>query len=435
MGNRLAALAFVGMALATAGCGPSDDASPASPATSVDVPSIVTEPTTIAHSNVETTLPPAADTWVSDLELIDSSVRKLHPDPFAVVPETEWSARVAELKASFPTLNNDERIVGMASLAGLLDTHTQYFGPDQRVYDVWFYRFSDGLFVIAAKDPSLIGARLVSINGVTAADVEARIRPLLPADNESAELNQMYVTSLVDYLHGLGIVDDPAKPAFTFALADGSERTVDLSTSDADDFVEGQHLLGSLGGDENEALRRRIEPIWSRIDAPTKAFLLSLNDYTAAGRDEAITAMTSALDNGAADHVVVDMRYLRGGDGPQLFPIVTALESDQRVNRTGGLTVLIGRENESAATVIASMLDLGSQASFVGEMTPARADNFVCPCTDIDLPQSGFVFSVPTARSGNGDPRMAIEPDVPVALSSGDFFAGRDPALDVALAG
>jgi hypothetical protein len=97
------------------------------------------------------------------------------------------------------------------------------------------------------------------------------------------------------------------------------------------------------------------------------------------------------------------------------------------------LTVLIGRENESAATLIASMLDLGSEAAFVGEMTPARADNFLCPCSDIDLPESGYVLSLPTARSGNGDPRPAIEPDVPVSLSGVDYFAGRDPALDTAL--
>ena len=29
---------------------------------------------------------------------------------------------------------------------------------------------------------------------------------------------------------------------------------------------------------------------------------------------------------------------------------------------------------------------------------------------------------------------MAIEPDIPVALSSIDFFAGLDPALEAALA-
>ena len=114
------------------------------------------------------------DTWISDLEAIDSGVRELHADPFAVVPEATWSARVAELEKAFPTLDDDQRIVGMASLAGLLDTHTQFFGPDQRQHEVLLYRFSDGLFVVAATDPSLVGARLLSINGVTAAEVETR---------------------------------------------------------------------------------------------------------------------------------------------------------------------------------------------------------------------------------------------------------------------
>jgi Tol biopolymer transport system component len=373
-----------------------------------------------------------ASAWISDLEAIDSAVRNVHADPFAVVPEAMWSARVAELENAFPSLDDNERIVGMASLAGLLDTHTQFFGPDQRIYDVWLYRFSDGLFVIAADDPSLVGARLVSINGVAAADVEARIRPLLPGDNESAELNAMWMAAQVDYLHGLGIVDDPERPAFTFAMSDGTERTVDLPTADIDDFVEQQHLLGSLGGDRNEALRRRDEPIWTRIDAPTKVFLLSLNDYTSTGLDEAIADITRSLDSGAADHVVVDMRYLRGGDASRLLPIVDALGRDPRINRPGGLTVLIGRENESAATVIATALDVETEAAFVGEMTPARADNFLGPNTDIELAESGFIFSVPTRRAGNGDPRMAIEPDLPIALSSIDYFAGRDPALEAA---
>lgn len=31
------------------------------------------------------------------------------------------------------------------------------------------------------------------------------------------------------------------------------------------------------------------------------------------------------------------------------------------------------------------------------------------------------------------DPRLAIEPDIPIELSSEDFFAGRDPALRAAV--
>ena len=35
----------------------------------------------------------------------------------------------------------------------------------------------------------------------------------------------------------------------------------------------------------------------------------------------------------------------------------------------------------------------------------------------------------------NGDPRQAVSPDTPMSLSSEDFFAGRDPALEAALEG
>jgi hypothetical protein len=40
-----------------------------------------------------------------------------------------------------------------------------------------------------------------------------------------------------------------------------------------------------------------------------------------------------------------------------------------------------------------------------------------------------WVFSDPD------DPRLTIEPDIPVEVTAADYFAGRDPALEAALAG
>jgi hypothetical protein len=97
--------------------------------------------------------------------------------------------------------------------------------------------------------------------------------------------------------------------------------------------------------------------------------------------------------------------------------------------------VLIGRENVSAGTVIDRMLDEQTKALFVGEGTPARADNFLCDCVDVALPASGFVVSVPSYTFHTGDQRPEIAPDLPMALAATDFFAGRDPVLDAALAG
>jgi C-terminal processing protease CtpA/Prc len=113
--------------------------------------------------------------------------------------------------------------------------------------------------------------------------------------------------------------------------------------------------------------------------------------------------------------------------------LIDAVVGDPRVNRQGGLTVLIGRENVSAGTIVAAALDTKTKAVLIGEMTPARADNFLCECVDIVLPASGLTVTVPTERAGTGDPRPAVEPDIPYALKAADFFAGKDPALELAL--
>ena len=108
---------------------------------------------------------------------------------------------------------------------------------------------------------------------------------------------------------------------------------------------------------------------------------------------------------------------------------------DPRINKRGALTVLIGRENVSAGTAVALWFDTRTEALLVGEASPARAGNFTCPCQDLTLPHSGFIVSVPTYWDVRDDPRPEIAPDVPMALSSVDFFAGRDPVLDAALRG
>ena len=186
-------------------------------------------------------------------------------------------------------------------------------------------------------------------------------------------------------------------------------------------------------GDETEAVRRRGEPVWTRLDEASRTFLLSYNDYTPTGLAPALKAMQAAFDDGLADRVVLDMRYLQGGNGALAFPLIDAMQADARINRPGGLTVLIGRENASAGTLVAGAFDRDTQALLIGEPTPARADNFLCECHEIAIHGSAFVVGIPTQYLANGDERDAVLPDIPLELTAADFFAGRDPVLDLAM--
>jgi len=372
--------------------------------------------------------------WAKDLAFIDAQVRERHPDPFAINPEAAWVAKLAELEKSLPDAAPDEQLAQLAGLSGLLDTHSSLVGAFH-YYPAFAYRFPEGWFVVVARDESLVGSRLVSIGGTPVEQIESTLRPLVPADNESGELIGVEdAMSTVELLHGLGVVDDTSKPGFVFEKADGSQLTVDLEPEEVDsEWVAG--LNGYLLGDATEAVARRDEPVWTRLDKPSKTFLLSYNDYTEDDLQPALTEMHAALDSGAAERVVVDMRYLRGGNGSLADPLIEALKFDKRINRPGHLTALIGRENQSAGTIVAGAIDRETEAVLIGEPTPARADNFLCECVDVPIIKNGFAISVPTQFLANGDTRDAVLPDIPFELTAADFFAGKDPALDLAMSG
>jgi hypothetical protein len=381
-----------------------------------------------------TSLSPAA-AWAADLAQLDQAVRQSHPAPFTIHPEGEWTAKLAEIRQTLPAAGADEQLVQLASLVGLLDTHSGLTSPNPgRLYELLLYRFDDGWYVIRAGDPSLVALRLVSIGGVAIDEVEKRLAPLVPHDNGSGLLDGMQgLLSSVAFLHGAGIVATPAAPAYVLQKPDGTKVTANPRDLGEAFWADQLGVTGDLVGDAPEAVSRRGAGAWTKLDAADRVFLISYSDYV--DPEPLLAEMKQALDSGQADRVVVDLRYLRGGNGGVAMPLVSGLQAEERVNRPGGLTVLIGRENVSAGTVIVRGFDDRTKAVLVGEPTPARADNFLCECLDIVLEHSRFVVTIPTQAVRTGDSRPEIAPDVPMALSSTDFFAGRDPVLDAALKG
>lgn len=390
-------------------------------------------PSASAASGVGTLSPTSSPgPWTEDLDRLDNLVRNDHVNPFAIHTEAEWSARLSEVAASIGEAGPNEQLVLLASLVGLLDTHSSLAARagGWHFYGLLPYRFADGWFVIRATDASIVGTHLVSIGGVPIDEVVRRMTPLVPHDNPTGLVEGLlwYLNS-VEFLDGTGVATDTSHPHFGLERPDGTSLVVDPPILD-----ESHYLLvpnGWLQGDAPEAVARRNERIWTRLDDARRTFLIAVNDY--GDMTAAADAMTAALDADQVDRVIFDMRYLQGGNGD--IKILDVLINEPHLKGPGALTVLIGRENVSAATQVAFLLDTQTDALLVGEPTPARANNFTCPCSDLTLPNSGFTVSVPLHQDYTGDDRPEVAPDVPMSLSSADFFAGRDPVLEAALAG
>jgi C-terminal processing protease CtpA/Prc len=238
-----------------------------------------------------------------------------------------------------------------------------------------------------------------------------------------------------EVLHALGIVADEQKPDYHLITPDGRTVIAEPPSLLVNDLVAAIQTAanGNLLGSKPEAVARRAEEIWSRVIAPSKVFYIAYN-HTGTDASAAIADMRAALDAKTADHVVLDLRYARGGDIRRAADLTAALAGDVRVNRPGGLVILIGRESITSTTLLASMLEQQTKAVFVGEPTPGRP-NTLLGASVFTLKHSGivvFIAGTLTPIAGPNDTRDAIRPKVAVALTAADFFAGKDPALDAA---
>jgi hypothetical protein len=354
---------------------------------------------------------------------------------------------VAALDARIPELNDEQIAVEMARIVALVDGHTliPLFQPKLgfQVYPLRFYRFPEGLFVVAADEPhsELVGARVVQVGRLSAEDAFAAVAPLLLHDNDMAieSFTPAYLR-VPQVLRALGIIDDLAQPGIVLELQVGSRMTLNLEPVAA----------ASEHGLEVSALPQVAGSLWlSRKDQDTFWFsyledsatlyiqINSMESTSQSGQSMAAFAreIKALVAENEVERAVIDLRNNPGGDVSAGTPLTVVLRSNERINQPGHLFVLIGRQTTSGATGYAVLLERDTEALFVGEPTGGRP-NLYAGGTAITLPNSRLQVLVSTQYvevSSPDDDRPWIEPDLPVTLTAADFFAGHDPVMEAVL--
>jgi hypothetical protein len=384
----------------------------------------------------------AAATPADDAKALVTAVERDHPDPWRAVSRAAFLAAADSVARA---RGRDEAIVALMKLAALLgprNGHTGIFPGDPgderplHLYPLRLWWTPEGLIVLGAQDRRLVGARLVAVEGRAIADVVRAIEPLVPRDNdETVRENLPGYLLTAEVLRGLRLA--PTDATFTFRSARGTRR------------VKLRPLVPSLqelavGGWYTppipQTLPRTRQPSWLR-DPERELSVTTI----AGGRAiyARYTAVTVATDAAAAriralarsrrvTRVVVDLRLNGGGDNQTYGPLLAALVA---VAETKKLEVLIGRMTFSAAENFATDLERQARPVFLGEPS-GGSPNLYGDSEPVSLPATGVVVRVATIywqKSTADDPRLAIEPTVPVALHAADLLLGRDPVLAAAL--
>ena len=388
----------------------------------------------------------------ADLDQLVERLVAVHRNPFLDEGETAFRARVDVVAAKAAERTDAGFLVDVMGLMGHRDRdgHSGAWAMAQtgdrlHVLPLWLREFPDGLRVVAARPPheDLVEAVVTAVGGTPIEEARRAVTPLVPADNDSnRRANLPMYLLLPEVVDDLGI-QRPGAAALTLRLPDGSAADVDpepLPIGTYRDWVFGVYpsYPTAMPPDEQASRdrRRRDEPFWTET-LPDGSLYIAYNEVRArSGDDLTIGGLANEVE--AADGpVIVDLRANPGGDNTTYGPFRDALR-EKAADGPGRVALLTSRDTFSAAGNLVTELKVGEGGDrilLVGE-PPGGGLNIYGDVATVTLEESGIVvlISGDYHEKAPGDPRLQIEPDIPVEATWDDVVAGRDPVLDAALA-
>lgn len=390
-----------------------------------------------------------------DLQYLVTQLPARHANFYSQTPPSVFLKASQDLDSSIPNLTDDEFYVRLASLAAMgHDAHTSLGwtnAPTFKPLPIQLRWLDDGVFVTAAANDYvyLNGARLLRIGDTAVETALDSLRPVISYENEYWFRAQ--APSALRYsgmLRGLHLTAATGPFPFTFLLASGEQRTVNLELASGDLI----RPINERPGFVPVTLRRLSEAYWWEYWSDTRALIVAyrlcqeMPSFTISQFGAEIAA---ALSANPIDSLIFDLRGNPGGNSAffrtlltRLQPSLPGLRTNARFRVYGLLdrgvisSGLLGLEDLRAwIPASAQTADGSSLLTFLGEPTGGKPTSygevasFQLPHSGIPVQYSTKLFSAP---AGIPD-RDALYPDLPISLRSTDYFARHDPTMAAVL--
>ena len=418
----------------------------------------------------------SAEQWDNALDDWIVHLRGVHPEPFAKVGRLEWLRAADTFRKDVPRLTEEQRMVRMMQLNGLIgDGHT-FLEPDRPDFGIWYpvhiVEFPDGYFVTSAykSESDLAGAQVLEIAGHAVGEVADAARALVGSDNDFNRRWHLGSLHNAALMRGLGYAASDHSLAVKFKLANGKVVTRILPAMPADSSVWGKGMSRNDWEDFAETLGPPLGSPDDWITAfnrePASAFrvrndshpvhltlrrgLVTRNlpdahayyiqsNIVEDNFDESFRHLfrraMSEIDASKPKNIILDLRNNPGGDGsrvPELIPMFA-----QHIHPDQNLYVLTGPKTFSAAILWLGDFITYLHPTIVGEPAGAAlnsyGDNHEYPLPEIGV--SARISTLRNVKSSVNDLARLTPVDVPAPMTFADWKSGRDPAVDPILAG
>ena len=378
--------------------------------------------------------------WKYDLWLLDRELRRIHYAPYKYVNQKDRAVMIRKIDGGISSWSDEKILVEMMRyVASFGDGHTRLSFPKVIRPRLQFFHFNEGIYVTAAHSDhrSLVGKRLIEVEGKPVESLFPMVEPLIPRDNKQGVkgLTPFFITN-PSILKGLGLKVEIDKINLTLQAEDGTKEIVAVPCSA--DFQPKPDWAIMPRNAEILALKNRSKNYWFEYLPEQKAMYFQYNSI-ANEKEEPIDKFAKRLfleiDDKKVEKLIVDVRWNGGGNTFLSQPLFAGIMARPKLTQNGNLYIITGRNTFSAAQNFTTDLSRSTEAIFVGEPTGSRP-NFVGESIPYALPYSkatGTVSDLYWQRSWPMDDRMWIAPDLPAPPSIKAFLAGKDLAMEAVL--
>jgi hypothetical protein len=322
----------------------------------------------------------------------------------------------------------------MRIIAALGDAHTTVAPDEKRQIRVpiAFYRFSDGLFVTAVGSScaSLLQGRVARIGDYDVNAIWEKLSPYVSHQTDSW-LDQTIPgwLSFPPMLQGAGLIASESALPLTVVGPDEQPEQVLVEPQAGPVF-----LTAAPPEDQRPLYMRGTDFYRYEYLEDTRTLYVSYRQYVE-DPNRPMSKFTAdvlqVVGSRPVDRFVFDVRLNSGGNSTLAGPLIEGIARKVQEKKIGRTYVITGRATFSSAILNACAFQQATGALVAGEPLGDKP-NHLGEVRALLLPNTGLTVYYSTSRflqTLPGDP-PTLPLDLPISLSSQDYFSGRDPVLE-----
>ncbi|NNK12368.1 MAG: tetratricopeptide repeat protein [Flavobacteriaceae bacterium] len=396
-----------------------------------------------------------ATQYQEDLRFLQENIHKNFPFLFKKTTAEAFDKQVESFYDAIPQMADHEVLVGFNKIVASFEYGHTVMGYWEGVIPyhelpIVLYQYDDGVFLQGVhKDyKNALGAKLVAIGGVPTEEAIKKMRPVVPAENESfAKAYGIHYLTFPEFLHAQGILKEMSTEVVLTLEKDGKQFEQKVQGVPFERFprqygmvVPGEDWLESRDLSETPLYLKNLDKIYyyEYLEDQKTVYVRQsqIQDDSIQPIPEFYAEVFDFIDTHEVDKLILDVRLNGGGNNYKNKPVVTGVIANKKINQPGKFVVIIGRRTFSACQNLVNELHTYTNAIFIGEPT-AENINFYGDNNPLTLPNTQMKAYLSFAwwqDKPQWENRPALYPQIATGLTFEQYRSNQDPALEAALA-